>query len=133
MQCRHRLQRNSLLQSVAFLSLHQGFPGSMPSAIAGKESVIRLIHRSCVAINGAFQPIRSATEYGNHFTQVTGEQKNYGLFNVIVNISSLFNGRNNGCEVIIGKNHIRCAFGNIGTCNSHGNSNIGSCLMKGHR
>ena len=54
-----------------------------------------------------------------------GQKIGCAFSDVVIDPSALFNCADNGGEVVIGDDHIRCFFRNLGACFSHSHANIG--------
>ena len=64
-------------------------------------------------------------EHPQHLAHVAGQQEADGLADVVVNPAALGHGAHDGGKVVVGEDHVRHVFGDVGAGDAHADADIG--------
>ena len=97
--------------------------GSMPRAMAGRESVIKLMNSRCTAAKGTGSPIREA-EHRQNARRIAGEQKLNGPLDVGIHVPTVFYSLHNGGEVVVRQHHTGGILGHLRSRDAHSHADV---------
>ena len=82
------------------------------------------VYGKCVVRVEEYKSKKRSGEYAQNLRHIGCEQELDSLADVIVNSSALAYCGNDGCKVVVCQNHIGNVLGNVGTCDTHTNTDV---------
>ena len=93
--------------------------------MAGGPSMMMLIHKIWIAVNGAGRPMKVALADGEHGADVCGKLEAHELDDVLEDGPAFAHRPHDGGEVVVGEHHRRRLPGHFRAGNAHGHADVG--------
>ena len=116
-------RKDSILR-ITRLALHNAWFSLLGSHSKRRQRVGNQVNPQKVSRLKNSKANQRCNKDGNNLCKVGTQEELDALTNVVVDAPSLFAGANDGGKVIVSQNHICNALGNVGTSNTHTNTNI---------